>query len=77
MIVGVAIIGIFISTLGATITESRLKAKKQLAPKLANQAKELIKDRIDKLENLDDEDVNTLVAMIKSLNSTLHKSNPP
>ena len=68
MIVGIAILGIFISTLGATLIESRLKEKKYTTPKLANQAKELIKKKIDELEKLDADDLNTLMAMIKSIN---------
>ena len=70
MIVGIAILGIFISTLGATLIESRLKEKKYATPKLANQAKELIKMKIDELEKLDADDLNTLMAMIKSINDT-------
>jgi voltage-gated potassium channel len=74
MIGGIAIIGIFISTLGAILTESRLKVKRDASPKLANEAKELIKKKIDELEKLDEEDLNTLMAMISSLNNALKKS---
>jgi len=74
MIVGIAILGIFISTLGATMIESRLKEKKYTTPKLANQAKELIKKEIDELETLDADDLSTLMAMIKSINDTSQKS---
>ena len=74
MIVGIAILGIFISTLDATLIESRLKEKKYTTPKLANQAKELIKKKIDELEKLDADDLNTLMAMIKSINDTSQRS---
>jgi voltage-gated potassium channel len=49
MFVGIAILGIVISTLGAALVESRLK---QSPVSLADQTKVAIKNKIDELEAL-------------------------
>ena len=53
MIVGIAILGILISTLGAGLIESRFvredKSKKIIAPSLTDETKTLIKDKIEVL----------------------------
>jgi voltage-gated potassium channel len=83
MVLGIASLGIFISTVGASLIESRLKEKgevnkdnKQPYTKqgLADDTKLLIKNKIDDIENLTLEDVNTLTTMIMTLHSNLHKS---
>jgi voltage-gated potassium channel len=53
MLVGLAILGVFISTVGATIIERRLRRPQ---PKLAEETKVLIKQRIDGIENLTQDD---------------------
>jgi voltage-gated potassium channel len=73
MIVGIAILGILISTLGAGLIESRLKPK----PKPGEDTKNKIKEGIDILEVLQKEDVNSLITMITNLHSELHKSHTP
>jgi voltage-gated potassium channel len=81
MLLGMASLGIFISTIGASLIESRLKEKGRgeddnnnyTIPRLADDAKLLIKNKINDIENLSLEDVNTLTAMIMTLHS-LHKT---
>ena len=82
MILGMASLGIFISTIGVSLIESRLKQKGEVnkdnvqtytKPRLADDTKLLIKNKIDDVENLTLEDVNTLTAMIMTLHSNIHK----
>ena len=81
MVLGIDSIGIFISTIGASLIESRLKEKgkernnNDSYTKLGLKAdtKLLIKSKIDDIENLT-EDVNTLTAIIRTLHSSLHKN---
>ena len=70
MIVGIAILGILISTLGAGLIESRLKPR----PKPGEDTKNKIKEGIDILEVLQKDDVKSLITMITNLHSELHKS---
>jgi len=84
MLLGMASLGIFISTIGSYLIESRLKEKgigeddnnndNYTKPRLADETKLLIKNKINDLESLSLEDVNTLTAMIMTLHSNLHKS---
>jgi voltage-gated potassium channel len=69
MIVGIAILGILISTLGAALIESRLKPK----PKPGEDIKIKVKEGVDILELLDKEDVDSLLKMITNLYTELHK----
>jgi voltage-gated potassium channel len=69
MIVGIAILGVLISTLGAGLIESRLKAK----PKPGEDTKNKIKEGIDILELLQKDDVNSLINMITNLHTELNK----
>ena len=86
MVLGIASLGIFISTIGASLIESRLKAKEKEKAKvsndndatyanrgLADDTKLLIKNKIDDIENLTLEEVNTLTAMIITLHGSLQK----
>jgi voltage-gated potassium channel len=82
MVLGMASLGIFISTIGVSLIESRLKQKGEVnkdnvqtytKPRLADDTKLLIKNKIDDVENLTLEDVNTLTAMIMTLHSNIHK----
>jgi voltage-gated potassium channel len=63
MFVGIAILGIVISTLGAALVESRLKQ----SPVRADQTKVAIKNKIDELEALNQQDFEILISLIKSL----------
>jgi hypothetical protein len=74
-------LGIFISTIGATLIESRLKENGKgkdndnyAKPGLTDDTKMLIKTKIDDIENLTVEDVNTLTAMIMTLHRSMHKN---
>jgi voltage-gated potassium channel len=71
MIVGIAILGILISTLGAGLIESRLRPK----PKLGEDAKNKIKEAIDNLELLKKDEVDTLIANIGGLHKELQNTN--
>jgi voltage-gated potassium channel len=81
MVLGIASLGIFISTIGATLIESRLKEKGRVRdndnsakPGLTDDTKMLIKSKIDNIESLTVEDVNTLTAMIMTLHNSIHKN---
>ena len=65
MFIGLAILGVFISTLGATIIETRLK--RPHSNLLAEQTKTLIKHKIDGIENLTQDDFEDLMPSIRSL----------
>jgi voltage-gated potassium channel len=67
--IGLGMILTFISSFGATLVESRLNTK----VKLAEESRTLIKKKIDQLEKLEHDDIDTLTTMIKSLHSELQK----
>lgn len=69
MVVGIAILGVLISTLGAGLIESRLKPK----PRPGEDIKNKIKEGVDILETLDKDSVNSLHKMITNLHIELHK----
>ncbi len=64
MIVGIAILGMLISTLGAQLLESRIKSQSK---KEENNIKELIKNKIDRIEGLQNEEIVTLLNLISNL----------
>lgn len=64
MFVGIAILGILISTLGAALLESRLK-KSPLA--FSDQTKLVIKEKINELEPLDEKDFEFLIFTLRSI----------
>jgi voltage-gated potassium channel len=66
MFVGIAILGILISTLGAALLESRLK-RKGVSAAFADQTKFFIKDKIDELEALDQRDFEVLIATMRNI----------
>ena len=66
---GLAIILGFISSLGATLVVSKLKTRLRLA----EESRIKIKEKIDELEKLEQEDIDTLIEMIRSLHGTLRK----
>jgi hypothetical protein len=68
MFAGLTIFGVFVSTLGSTMIESRLK-KRHLG--LLDETRLLIKDKVDRLENLTHEDFSDLMLSIKSLRDAL------
>jgi voltage-gated potassium channel len=79
MIVGIAILGVLISTLGAELIETRFKeennrrSRGKLEPSITDETKILIKTKIDGMENLNEEDFDNLMATIKHLRVMLHK----
>ncbi|MEM4416946.1 MAG: ion transporter [Nitrososphaerota archaeon] len=64
MLSGISIIGIFISTLGATFVTRYLEERATSD----NTIKDFLKKKIDDVENLSEEELETLVEMIKALN---------
>jgi voltage-gated potassium channel len=64
MFVGIAILGILITTLGAALLESRLK-KSPLA--FSDQTKLVIKEKINELEALDEKDFEFLISPMRSI----------
>lgn len=76
MVIGIAILGILISTLGAGLIESRFRRedkKKTIEPSLTDETKILIKHKIDKIEDLNQEDFDNLLLTMKNLRNMLHK----
>jgi voltage-gated potassium channel len=69
IMIGLAMILSFISSFGATLVESRLKTRLRLA----EESRTLIKEKIDQLEELEQDDIDTLTSMIKSLHGKLQK----
>ncbi|TVP40421.1 ion channel [Candidatus Nitrosocosmicus arcticus] len=72
MVIGIAILGILISTLGAQFIESKMKNQRR---KDENNIKLLIKDKIDRLEGLQSEEIVTLLNLISNLHGELKNSN--
>ena len=70
MVIGIAILGILISTLGAQLIESRIKSQSK---KEENSIKTLIKNKIDKLEGLQNEEIVTLLNLISNLHVDLNR----
>lgn len=69
MIFGIAILGILISTLGASFIESRLKPKINLE----EESKKAINDKICKLESLNNDEYSSLILSINTLYNELIK----
>jgi hypothetical protein len=82
MVLGIATLGIFISTIGANLIESRIKKTDKAAAAAANtntksgllvdDTKLLIKNKIYQIESLTLEEVTTLTAMIMTLHSNVY-----
>lgn len=73
MFAGIGILATFITALGAKLVELRLsrsreeKKEEQVHDDLPAKTKELIKNQIEKVETLDQNDFDTLITMLKSL----------
>jgi voltage-gated potassium channel len=68
MIIGIAILSILISTVGAQFIESKIKAQRR---REENNIKVLIKNKIDNLEVLQSEEIVTLLNLISNLHGEL------
>jgi voltage-gated potassium channel len=76
MIIGIAILGVLISTLGAGLIESRFgreDKKKTIEPSITDQTKIVIKEKIDKIGEITQEDFDNLLLTMKSLRNMLYK----
>jgi voltage-gated potassium channel len=71
MVIGIAILGILISTIGAQFLESKLRNQRK---KEENNIKIMIKDKIDRLEGLQSEEIVTLLNLISNLHGELKSS---
>ena len=69
MIFGIAILGILISTLGASFIESRLKPKLNVE----EESKKIINEKISKLELLGNDEYSSLILSINTLYNDLIK----
>jgi voltage-gated potassium channel len=78
MIIGIAILGVLISTLGAGLIESRFtregksRGKKTAEPSVVDETKILIKSKIDRIEDISQDDFDNLMTTIKNLRSMSH-----
>lgn len=72
MVIGITILGILISTIGAQFLESKLRNQRK---KEENNIKIMIKDKIDRLEGLQSEEIVTLLNLISNLHGELKNSN--
>ena len=68
MISGIAIIGVLISTLGAGLVESRMKKIT-----IEDSRKIALKERIDNLEEMDEDEIKSLNVSISALHRDLRK----
>ncbi|HEX5185310.1 MAG TPA: ion transporter [Nitrososphaeraceae archaeon] len=68
MVIGIAILSILISTVGAQFIESKIKDQRK---REENSIKALIKKKIDKLEILQSEEIVTLLNLISNLHGEL------
>lgn len=68
MFVGISIIGVFISSLGARLVGSRLKKRETME----SDAKSLIIKKISEIERLEKHEVDLLINMVKDLHDELY-----
>jgi hypothetical protein len=72
------LISFLISTLGAGLIESRFtkedksSGKKTIEPSLTDQTKTLIKSKIDRIEDISQDDFDNLMTTIRNLRNMLH-----
>ncbi len=69
MFVGISIIGVFISALGASLIGSRLKKHETVE----SSTKSLIIKKINNIENLEKHEVELLISMVKDLHDEAKK----
>jgi voltage-gated potassium channel len=67
--IGLAVLLGFISSFGATLITARLNPRLRIA----EESRTLIKEKIDNLEKLEHDDIDTLTTMIRSLHDNLQK----
>jgi voltage-gated potassium channel len=72
MITGMGTLAVVTSRLGAALIEARTK-KHQVYRPVNEEAKSLVKNKVDEIERMDEQELNTLVAMIKALWETGRK----
>jgi voltage-gated potassium channel len=66
MLAAIGIVWSVVAIVGSNMVAKRIK---QTQPKLLDETKSVIKNRIDEVEKLTDEELETLIAMIRSLNN--------
>ena len=75
MFVSIGVIAILISTLGSKLVQSRLKESKSIRPgetTFTRESKDDIKRKIDKIEDLNSQELGLLVNIIISIHNTLY-----
>ena len=70
MFVGISIIGVFISVLGARLIGSRLKKQETIE----SETKSLITRKINEIEKLEKHEVELLIDMLKDLHDELRQN---
>jgi voltage-gated potassium channel len=66
MFAGIGILGTFISTVGVKLISNKMRRN---IPSIGDDAKELIKGRIDKIERLSENDFELLIRMLTDLHN--------
>ena len=64
MIVGIAFLSVFISTLGATLVEKRIRPKENT---LSESTVDIIKMKLDQLDTLSPKELTLLIHMVETL----------
>ena len=79
MFAAIAFLWTFVGALGSRFIEKRLRKREDIdsarrpAPTVIDETKTMIKNRIDGIETLNEQDVEMLITMIRSLNSKKNK----
>jgi hypothetical protein len=79
MLAGIAFLWTFVGALGSRLIEKRLRKREDIdsarrpVPTVIDETKTMIKNRIDGVETLNEQDLEMLITMIRSLNSKKNK----
>ncbi len=68
MVLGIAVLGLLISTFGGNLIESKIKSERK---KEKDDIKEMIKGKIDRLDSLEKDEINALLSSISNLHTDI------
>jgi voltage-gated potassium channel len=77
MFAAIGFLWTFVGLLSSVLVSRRLKKSQSTTTTVVNDTKTLIKNRIDGVENLSDEDLEDLITVIRSLNSRKKRKSEP
>ena len=77
MFAAIGFLWTFVGLLSSVLVSRRLKKSQSTTTTVVNDTKTLIKNRIDGVENLSDEDLEDLIAVLRSLNSRKKRKSEP